>query len=50
MSEIEERMVERVQYYWKCPECEMELKGNGKKTLEHHRRMHEKEYCKGKKE
>ena len=45
-TEIKQRKIEKTQYYWKCPKCNLELKGNGKKTLEHFKKMHEKVYCK----
>ena len=47
-NEIKQRKIERTQFYWKCPKCEQELKANGKKTIEHYKRMHEKVYCKSK--
>jgi hypothetical protein len=46
MEEIKTRKVERTQYYWKCPDCGDELKGNGIKTLKHLINLHKERYCK----
>ena len=48
-KEIKQRRIERIQFYWQCPRCNQELKGNGKKTLEHLKRLHEDMYCERKK-
>lgn len=45
-SEIKQRKIERTQFYWECPKCGQEIKGNGLKTLEHLKRLHQKLYCK----
>jgi ribosomal protein L37AE/L43A len=45
-NEIKQRKISRNQFYWVCPKCEQEIKGNGKKTLEHLKRLHQKLYCK----
>jgi len=44
-NKIKIRIVEREQYYWKCPECELELKGNGIKTIKHLIHLHKERYC-----
>ena len=49
-NEIKQRKIERTQFYWKCPKCEHEIKGNGKKTVEHLKYLHQKMYCKNLKE
>ena len=45
-NEIKQRKIERIQFYWVCPKCNQEIKGNGKKTIEHLQRLHKKFYCK----
>ena len=44
-NEVKQRKVERTQFYWTCPKCEQEIRGNGKKTLEHLKKLHEERYC-----
>jgi len=44
-SKIKQRKIKRSQFYWKCPKCKKELKGNGEKTLEHLKNLHEDMYC-----
>jgi len=49
-NQIKLRKIERDQYYWKCPNCDKELKGNAESTLKHHKKLHENIYCKALKE
>jgi len=44
-NKIHLRKIERTQFYWECPKCKQEIKGNGLKTLEHLKRLHEDLYC-----
>jgi len=46
-NNIKQRKIERTQFYWVCPKCEQEIKGNGEKTVEHLQNLHIKMYCKG---
>ena len=47
-NEIKQRKIERIQFYWECPKCEQEIKGNGLKTIKHLIKMHKTLYCKNK--
>jgi hypothetical protein len=47
-NEIKQRKIEKTQYFWVCPRCSIELKGNGIKTLEHMKKIHKVLYCKTK--